>query len=1054
MLTISRAISAGQARDYYKQEFTNSQDNYYREAGEVQGRWCGTLAEEWNLKGEVTSEQYERLAAGQDPHTGEQLIRVVSARETVNKFGDEITTSEHRAAWDMTISAPKSASLAAFVGGDRRVVDAHLESGNEAVKAVEKYLQARGGGDKPAITTGKMIAAQFVHTSSRPDHETGYAAPQLHTHFVFFNMTQCEDGKVRSVQPLELYRSQQYGTAVYRANLAEKLQALGYEIRVDPRTGAPEIKGFSEEYLQDSSPRRKEVLTEKGKMKERMEREGKTVSDNARLKQAAARNNRRSKNFDHGEMQERALEMDAKHDSQARRIVAQARSRLPLRVSQNEIEKRAQEAVTFARDNALKNEAVTDMRKVWIDALRRNLGLTNYAAIAAELHRRQESGEFREINRQQGQPETTTKRMVAMEKENIQTMLDGKESRPAMVEAERVSEVVTAIAESQQRRLNAKQQSAIEQILCSRDQIIGLQGGAGTGKTTALSVLREAAEKEGYQVRGFAPSARAAQQLAESGIQTETIQMFLRRRKEPATQSRLVIVDESSLASTKHIHKLLRLLEPEDKVVCVGDVRQHQAVEAGSPFQQLQEHGMTTAALTEIVRQPDKEQKQIVEKLAARNTPEAVAALVSRGKAIEIADERERLEAIAQDYARKPTGTLVISPANRERSELNSLIHRELQREGNVSRDDQQTTVYVARPDMTGPERGFANSYRPDEDIIRYNSASEFFQVKAGDYARVIDTDHERNEITVEFFDGRELTYNPTRLYGVSVYYEAERAFAEGDRLQIRAPFREKRIANGALGTITKIEPDQIRLAMDSGREKSVDLRKFRHLDYGYAVTSYSAQGLTFDRVLVNADTQESARLLNDRTAYVAISRARYDALIYTDSTQNLSDALNRGIDKETALGAIQEDERERKEDREKVIKEPPAPQQQPLPFEHDIEQSPTHPQPAQTQAAVLPPEIPIEISRARYEPAISMESAQTQQEALDRGLNHTTPLEAAQDNEHAAKKDRDKLSQDSLASQQQVPLAQTDTHADPAPTKAAELVIEGPEIDLGDLIL
>ena len=112
---------------------------------------------------------------------------------------------------------------------------------------------------------------------------------------------------------------------------------------------------------------------------------------------------------------------------------------------------------------------------------------------------------------------------------------------------------------------------------------------------------------------------------------------------------------------------------------------------------------MTTAALTEIVRQPDKEQKQIVEDLAARNTPEAVAQLISRGKVIEIADERERFEAIAQDYAKNPTGTLVISPGNRERIELNSLIHRELQREGIVSRNDQQTTVYVSRSDMTGP---------------------------------------------------------------------------------------------------------------------------------------------------------------------------------------------------------------------------------------------------------------------------------------------------------------------------------------------------------------
>jgi len=251
-------------------------------------------------------------------------------------------------------------------------------------------------------------------------------------------------------------------------------------------------------------------------MKERMEREGKTVSDNARLQQAAARINRRSKNFDHGKMQERALEMDARHGNQARRIVAQARARLPLRLPQNEIEIRAQEAVTFACDNALKTEAVADMRDVWIDALRRNLGLTNPAAVAAELHRRQESGEFKPINRPERQPETTTQRMVRMEKENIQTMLDGKESRPAMVEAERVKEVVTSIAESQQRTLNTKQRSAIEQILSSRDQIIGLQGGAGTGKTTALSVLREAAEKEGYQVRGFAPPHAPRSSLAKA----------------------------------------------------------------------------------------------------------------------------------------------------------------------------------------------------------------------------------------------------------------------------------------------------------------------------------------------------------------------------------------------------------------------------------------------------------------------------------------------------------------------------------------------------------
>jgi hypothetical protein len=244
---------------------------------------------------------------------------------------------------------------------------------------------------------------------------------------------------------------------------------------------------------------------------------------------------------------------------------------------------------------------------------------------------------------------------------------------------------------------------------------------------------------------------------------------------------------------------------------------------------------------------------------------------------------------------------------------------------------------------------------------------------------------------------------------------------------------------------------------MDSGRELSVDLRKFCHLDYGYAVTSYSAQGLTFDRVLVNADTQESARLLNDRTAYVAISRARYVALIYTDATHELSEALDRGINKASALEAIQEDEREKK-DRELVIKDPPAPQQQQLPFDHSLDQRPTYPEPPQTQAAVLPIEIPIEISRARYEPAISTDSAQSLQEALDRGPNNETPLEATRESLFDPKKDRPESTRDPLAPQQQLPtergLDQAATHADPAPTKAAELEIEALEIDLGDLIL
>ena len=914
MMTMSNALSAGQAETYYQQDYANKKENYYSERGEVNGNWIGRLAEEWGLTGEVTSEQYERLVAGQDPQTGEQLIRFVASREAVNNYGEEITTSEHRAGWDATFSAPKSVSLAALVGDDDRVRVAHRESVEKALEIFEGYIQARGGGNKPAITTGKMIAAQFEHTAARPDHENLYAAPQLHTHVVIMNMTKTEQGEIRSVQPLELYRTQQYATAIYRTHLAEKLQVLGYQIEVDQRTGAPEIKGFSKEYLQEASPRREEVKKEAQEMKERLEQEGATVKEGAGLNQAAARTNRLSKRYDHAQMRGRALEMDARYHNQAKRTVREAIERGGPRISQDEITKRAQESVTFARDNATEREAVTDMRKVMADALRRNMGLTTYEAVASELHQRIERGEFIEIIRERKPREATTQRMLEMEKSNIQTMLNGQAQHVPIVGND-ARQTVDAIAERQQLKLNDNQRAAVEQILASRDQVIGLQGGAGTGKTTALSVLREAAEKEGYEVRGFAPTTRATKQLAESGIQSETLQKFIRRRQEaPSTHNRLFVLDESSLASTRNLHKFFARLESSDKVLLVGDSRQHQAVEAGTPFEQFQKHGMLTVQLSEIVRQRKPELKRTVEKLSAREMREAVDSLERQGRIVEITQTKQRLKAIASAYCENPENTLVVSPRNRERVQLNSLIHRQLQRNGRVSQVDHEMTVYVNRQDMTGTERTFANAYVPGEDVVRYNRASKVYDVSVGDYALVTAKNHADNEITVHFENGRELTYNPQRLSGVSVYREAKREFAEGDRVQFRAPFAEKRVANGELATIAKIGDEDLTVKLDSGREVSFENDHFRHIDHGYAVTSHSSQGTTVDRVLINADTSESRVLLNDRMGYVAISRAREDAIIYTNSIEELRGALDRRVDKEMAVEAVHQSDQHKHE--------------------------------------------------------------------------------------------------------------------------------------------
>src|ERR1041385_5908806 len=344
MMTLSKALAASQAKDYFNAEYTSTQESYYSEGEVVKGKWFGRQAETWQLQGEVNSEHFERLCEGQHPLSGDQLVRHVTPHKYENAYGETIEISEHRAGWDATFSAPKSVSLAALVGGDNRILAAHDRSVDVALNELEKYVQARMGGNNPAQTTGKMIAAKFQHDSARPDRNTGYAAPQLHTHTVIFNVTETEDGRVKPVQPLELYRSQRYATEIYRSVLATELQTLGYEITVDGRTGAPEINGFSKDYLQASSPRRAEVKREAAEMKARLAQQGIRVEDGAGLRQAAAKTDRVGKEYDREQMRSRHLEMDARFGEQASCAVQQAHERGSIIPPDEQIDTRARES--------------------------------------------------------------------------------------------------------------------------------------------------------------------------------------------------------------------------------------------------------------------------------------------------------------------------------------------------------------------------------------------------------------------------------------------------------------------------------------------------------------------------------------------------------------------------------------------------------------------------------------------------------------------------------------------------------------------------------------
>src|ERR1700722_6035249 len=421
MLTISKPLSATQAQTYHAKEFTSAEQNYWKQDDRTLGEWHGKLAEKFDLAGAVKEEHFARLADGQHPHTAEQLVRHRVVQEYEGADGKTVTPVEHRAGWDATFSAPKSVSLTALVGGDDRVRDAHREAVNIALDELERYTQARIGGNHAAQTTGRFIAAKFEHDTARP--VDGYAAPQLHTHAVIFNLTQLDDGSTRALQPRALFESQQFATAVYQSQLTYQLRNLGYELE-SGRSGAPDIKGDSREYLDASSPRRQQI-------EEALTRSGRSGAEASEIAAHNTRDKKAALTAD--EVMVAPRHLAAEYGNQARRVVQEAHERA-LGLNQSaarapDVAVRAQDAMSYARDRNIEREAVTDERALFRDALRRGMGDLTYSQVRTNFDARVAAGEFQSVSTQKHVTgrQFTTQEAIRAERDVLARMQRGQD---------------------------------------------------------------------------------------------------------------------------------------------------------------------------------------------------------------------------------------------------------------------------------------------------------------------------------------------------------------------------------------------------------------------------------------------------------------------------------------------------------------------------------------------------------------------------------------------------------------------------------------------------
>ncbi|MBV8360834.1 MAG: AAA family ATPase, partial [Deltaproteobacteria bacterium] len=473
------------------------------------------------------------------------------------------------------------------------------------------------------------------------------------------------------------------------------------------------------------------------------------------------------------------------------------------------------------------------------------------------------------------------------------------------------------------RKLLSDQADAAILTLTTPKWASAIEGLAGSTKTTTVGAVKEFAEAHGWTVLGFGTTTGSRDALTDAGIDSRTIAKALASPLPTKNGREMWIIDESSLLATRPVNQLLKLARERgvERLVFVGDQRQHLAIEAGSPVRQFLADNLAVAQLTTIRRQQDPELRKVVELTANERIAEAIDLLTEQKRVTAIPNTAARYERIAADYLdayEAGQRALVISPANDERRALNQAIRERLVAHRYVASLGREHQILIPR-DLTPAELRHAPSYH-EGDVLYFSRGSKKQGIPKHAYLTVgaVNTEHlslekgaRDDHLTLRAENGREIRFDPDKLKGVRAYTAESRTIAVGDRLEWREADNQRRIANHQHGTITRLDAQQLEVQFENGRKVSMPLADARKVDLGYASTSHAAQGSTVDRVIVNIDSHRSPDLVNQRQCYVSLSRARLDARIYTDDLERMRRAVARTQEKELALDVVQKPRRQ-----------------------------------------------------------------------------------------------------------------------------------------------
>lgn len=889
MLSSSVIKDVSEAGRYY-----NEKDNYYtRDEGVEQSEWWGKGANHLKLSGQVNEKQFIALLEGQLPN-GEQLGKIVEGK------------MKHRPGWDLTFSAPKSVSIMAYIGGDKRLIEAHRQAVTVALVSVEhSSAQARVNSPEGIKyqNTGNLVAALYHHDLSRAQD------PQMHTHSVVMNMTQRTDGKWRSLASqigryheesrgeingfIERVRHHnRYFSKIYETELAYRVKQLGYDIITDTKSGIFEIADVSAEAIQLFSKRRDQIekqLSEKGLSGGKAAavatldtRENKKQVDREKLKA-------------HWEQAANKVGLDCQKiiDSANHKDITSVANQQKIEAIDNHIIeaiKKASHSLSVFQTAFTLEEAIAEASTY---AIRHTL---NVESLLSGIEAQIASGDLISLSNTQGKTLLMAKSTLEDEKRLVTQLKDNQSSKPT-INANHVTQYF-----AQHDEIKPNHHNDLMTIF-GHDRIVLIEG--QPTKEALIEPIFNIAKSDGLEVAILSPSLVGSKQLAkevkkapqnlweqvkalfvDSTPKHYSVMQFLSHFNDDSSTLKkipdVLLVDNAHLLST---HQKANLMEwnktHQTKLILFGNKETLLPQQRGTSIHELTEHGVKTVSLT-----PVSEKQNVDNRLT-------IAINKMSGNIVEVTLAEDRQYAMARHYSILSEcdriSSWLVGQSKKSVEQLNLLAHNDLLELNKISKvTNQNILIPVFLQENKAP---LASSYHKGQ-LVRFNDTYSSLSVNRGEYLRVIEHNEKSNRVILQKSNGKEISWQPDRVAGttsgkIELFTEKERDIGVGECITFHRSIKSKQIVKGERFTVENIHQQKMKLKGTDGKSMVIDLAipAHRHIDYGYAATPHA---IAHEKpTYLIADLPASAFQTDQRRFYQTISQPK-EAWIYTDNHQGL----------------------------------------------------------------------------------------------------------------------------------------------------------------------